>query len=261
MEFNRDRRTLFNGAASDYDRYRPGYPPSVAGDLISGARIDAGGRLLEIGCGTGQATVSFAKRGLSIDAVELGADTASVARNRLSEYSNVRIHNTPFESFRPETDGYDLIYSAQAFHWIDPETRLSRCWELLAPRGTLALIYNYTPPQDGAIAELGAAIETASGGLLKVVDSHQVEKGIEHWSDELGRSPFFEGLEVRTYPWECAYDPDEYAGLFRTYSDFLSLRPEIQRAVESTIRAFIAGSGGNVVRRYLCTVFRVQRVG
>jgi ubiquinone/menaquinone biosynthesis C-methylase UbiE len=59
----RDRlRTIFDEAVSLYDEVRPGYPEDLFDDVISLSGIPAGGRILEIGCGTGQATVPVAKR-------------------------------------------------------------------------------------------------------------------------------------------------------------------------------------------------------
>lgn len=51
-------------------RARPGYPPQLFADLAQLAHIGPGSRVLEIGCGTGQATVPLAERGGEIVAVE-----------------------------------------------------------------------------------------------------------------------------------------------------------------------------------------------
>jgi len=60
-------RTIFDQAALDYDEVRPGYPEELIEDVISISDIPKDGRILEIGCGTGQATISFARRGYSIN--------------------------------------------------------------------------------------------------------------------------------------------------------------------------------------------------
>ena len=56
-------RTTFDEAALLYDDVRPGYPEALFHDVVSLSGIPSGGRILEIGCGTGQATVPFARRG------------------------------------------------------------------------------------------------------------------------------------------------------------------------------------------------------
>lgn len=55
-------REIFNEAAELYDRVRPGYPPRLFDDLAELAGLGSGSRVLEIGCGTGQATVPLAER-------------------------------------------------------------------------------------------------------------------------------------------------------------------------------------------------------
>ena len=49
-------------------------------DLAEFGQLAPGARILEIGCGTGQATRSLAERGYRIIAVELGADMAAIGR-------------------------------------------------------------------------------------------------------------------------------------------------------------------------------------
>jgi 16S rRNA A1518/A1519 N6-dimethyltransferase RsmA/KsgA/DIM1 with predicted DNA glycosylase/AP lyase activity len=47
--------------------------------------------VLEIGCGTGQATVPLAERGSRIVAVELGPAMAAVARRNLARFPAVQV--------------------------------------------------------------------------------------------------------------------------------------------------------------------------
>ena len=53
----------FDELAEDYDRTRPVCPPAMFDDLVALTGLSAGDRVLEIGCGTGQATVPLAERG------------------------------------------------------------------------------------------------------------------------------------------------------------------------------------------------------
>src|SRR6266704_964028 len=41
-------------------------------------------------------------------------------------------------------DGVGLLYSAQAWHWVQPEVRYQKAAEVLAPGGTLALFWHRT---------------------------------------------------------------------------------------------------------------------
>ncbi len=92
-------RTTFNQVALLYDQVRPGYPEALFDDVVSLSRINPGGRILEIGCGTGQATVPFARLGYRILGIELGKNLATVAQKNLAAYSQVEVRNTAFEDW------------------------------------------------------------------------------------------------------------------------------------------------------------------
>jgi ubiquinone/menaquinone biosynthesis C-methylase UbiE len=65
-------RAVFNEDAERYDRARPTYPGRMFDHLVA-AGVGPGARVLEIGFGTGQATVALAERGYRVVAVELGS--------------------------------------------------------------------------------------------------------------------------------------------------------------------------------------------
>ncbi|CAM5396715.1 hypothetical protein SMICM304S_10061 [Streptomyces microflavus] len=50
---------IFDEDAELYDRARPGYPPGLYDDLAELAGAGPGSRVLEVGCGTGQARWSW----------------------------------------------------------------------------------------------------------------------------------------------------------------------------------------------------------
>src|SRR5256885_12225749 len=72
-------RATFDQAAELYDRARPGYPRELFDDFAELGQLRPGDRVLEIGPGTGQATVPMAERGFHITAIELGPSLAAVA--------------------------------------------------------------------------------------------------------------------------------------------------------------------------------------
>ena len=63
---DRPLRAVFDQDAERYDRARPGYPAELFDDLAALTGLRAGDRVLEIGPGTGQATVPLAQRGYRI---------------------------------------------------------------------------------------------------------------------------------------------------------------------------------------------------
>ena len=55
-----DLKTTFNIVASLYDEVRPGYPDELVRDVLGFSEMDRSGKILEVGCGTGQASRLFA---------------------------------------------------------------------------------------------------------------------------------------------------------------------------------------------------------
>jgi 16S rRNA A1518/A1519 N6-dimethyltransferase RsmA/KsgA/DIM1 with predicted DNA glycosylase/AP lyase activity len=80
-----------------YDEARPAYPAALVDDLVAEAGLSAGGRVLEIGPGTGKATVALAERGLEVLGIELGERLAGVARRQLASFPAATVVVGDFE--------------------------------------------------------------------------------------------------------------------------------------------------------------------
>lgn len=126
-----------------YEAIRPSYPDALISDIVTQTELLSGATLMEIGAGTGKATEAFLHRGFSIDANELDPSMASILRKKCMS-NDLTISVCPFESWTPPKSNYDLIYCAQAFHWLDPNIKFRKCRELSSTGGFLALIW-YDP--------------------------------------------------------------------------------------------------------------------
>jgi SAM-dependent methyltransferase len=135
------RKESFDAAASDYARYRSGYPGEVVDDVVSSARLASGCRVLEIGCGTGQLSVPLAWRGVELVAVELGPSLAAIARRNLAGFPGARVEVSGFEAWPLPAEPFDAVVSASALHWIDPDVRFSKTARALGRGGVLAIVH------------------------------------------------------------------------------------------------------------------------
>ena len=97
-----DPRFTFDEVAELYDRHRPGYPEALFEDLVALSGIAPAGRILEIGAGTGQATLPLARRGLRVLCLEPGAALARVARGKLAGFPRVEVLESSLQPAREE---------------------------------------------------------------------------------------------------------------------------------------------------------------
>jgi SAM-dependent methyltransferase len=136
----RDLGRVFDEVPELYDRVRPGYPDELFTDLATLTGSTTGAAVLEVGCGTGQATRSLAARGLAVTAVEPGAGTAAVAHRRLDAFPAVEIEVSTFEEWDHRGRRFDLLLSASAWHWVEPSVGWPRAHAVLRPEGWIALL-------------------------------------------------------------------------------------------------------------------------
>ena len=254
------QRVTFDEDAERYDRARPGYPQAIYDDLAELAGIGPGSRVLEIGCGTGQATVPLAERGCQIVAVELGADLAEIACRNLARFPAVQVVTAPFESWPLPPDPFDLVISATAFHWIDPAVRVVKSAEALRPGGSLALIDTYhvaggTEPFFADAQECYERWDPATPPGLRLTGPETIPQEAE----EIERSGRFEPARFRRYTTDISYTTATYIDVLLTYSGHRALEPAAQRGLLDCIAALIDNRyDGQIVKRYLSQL-RVAR--
>jgi trans-aconitate methyltransferase len=136
-----ERRFTFDGVAALYDAARPDYPEALFED-VAAANLGDDDPVLEIGCGTGQATRHLAPRGFPIIALDPGPELIRVARDRLAKYSNIEFVNATFEAWSPGPDPFKLVVAAQSLHWVAPEIRFVKAADVLSPGGYLVVLGN-----------------------------------------------------------------------------------------------------------------------
>jgi SAM-dependent methyltransferase len=253
-------RTTFEQVPELYDRARPTYPEGLFDDLAAIAGLREGSRLLEIGCGTGQATLPLAGRGYSVVCVELGAGLAAVAQRKLAPFPAVEVVTANFESWEPERAGFDAVVSFTALHWIDPELRYAKPARLLRAGGHVAVggtLHVRRPDGDSFWVEVqedyDAVMPGDDNGAPPPPDA------IESLREEIEAGGCFEYVAWRTYLWDQPYTAEEYIALLNTYSGHRALddkrRDELYRRIRARIEA---RPGGRVTKTYL-TMLNVAR--
>ena len=147
---------VFNEVPELYERTRPAYPDALFADLSEIAGLGQRSRVLEVGCGTGQATRSLAPLGCQVTAVEPGDGLAALARRRLAAFANVSVESSTFEDWDDRGRRFDILVAASSWHWVDPAAGWPKARAVLSPGGWMALLGHVTirrPGEPEAYAE------------------------------------------------------------------------------------------------------------
>src|SRR5215831_5103049 len=213
-----DLRAGFDLAAADYQRSRPVCPPQLFDDLIDLAGLEAGDRVIEIGCGTGQATVPLAERGLAITAVELGADLAAVARRRVAGFPAVEVVTSSFEDWRPPPgDPAAAVVAVNCLHWIDPELRYAKPYGLLRPGGAMVDAgCLWARPADAGRFWTDVQEDYRAAGLSGIPPPPPEEIGPQHLPPEA--AAYFTETAALRYPFQLRLSTGDYLANLGTQS-------------------------------------------
>ena len=216
------RALTFGSVAAAYERYRPGYPDVLVGEVLAyvGRPVATA---LEIGAGTGKATRVFAARGVEVTASE--PDAAMLAELR-RQVPGVPTIQSSFEDL-PLTTTYDLVYAAAALHWTRPEGRWERVAALLEPGGVVA---SFGSPRDLADPALEDAVRAARAPWLADDDvpppDGTPEDSTLQWpSTELWTSELFTDVTQVVLEQRTTVSARDYVGLLSTVSAYLELEP------------------------------------
>lgn len=262
MTIDRDNLTLkttFNSAAERYHDRRPNYPPELFNKLVTKTHLAKHAQLLEIGPGTGQATKSLAERGYHITAIELGDALASKAREVLASYPSVAVITGAFEDVELPSEHYDIVYSATAIHWVKPEVKFTKPFQLLKADGYLAIIHT-----EHISDEVGDKFFRASWPIYRKYDSTDTPTetpGFELPKLNALRPPekidetLFSLESFTVFPMTVSYSSQDYIDLLATYSPHLALPEDKRAGFLGEIKALIDKDfGGQMDKHYGMTL-------
>jgi SAM-dependent methyltransferase len=261
-----ERGLVFDRIAEEYDRVRPGYPPELVDAALAGAEI---GRVLEVGSGTGQLTEALAARGLDVEAVEPGANLAALAQRRVP---GLRVHAGRFEDVTLPQESYDAVFSATAFHWVDPAVGWAKVAAVLRPRGRFALLA-HVYVSDAEVRSVQQALSVAYGeswtfpsaeDVLAEAAAHrgnisEVWAALSSAKARGEAAELFGEARVEARPLHHDLDADAFLALQRTTSTHLMLEPDRVGAVEQAILDLIAARGGRYPIRQLAVLAVAER--
>jgi SAM-dependent methyltransferase len=259
----RERRLVFGEVAELYDRHRPTYPGELIDDLVALAGLDGDRPVLEVGAGTGKATVLFAQRGIPVVAIEPSAEMAAIAgRAAAGRAGSVEIELGDFEAWDPRGRRFPLLFAGQAWHWVTPEVGLPKARDVLLPGGVLAPFWNRVAWGRAGIREAllevyGHFPELSRDGPMH--PANLLADVSDDWQAEIAGVDGLGEAEIRFYEWQLTYSASEYAGLLGTASEVRLLEEERRNAFLAAVTEATEAQGEAVsipMRTRLCIARR-----
>ena len=210
---------VFAGTEDYYARYRPDYPPALYEAITSHFELDGGGRLLDLGTGTGHVAMSLLEQFEGVDGVDMSAAMLAYAKQNASTrgVTNIDWHESTAEEFRAAAGVYRLVTIGNAIHWMDGDAVLARCHQWTSVGGGIALLD--MPGLWNPDMEIGR--EPWIAALSEVVRRHVGErrragsgyyKGVERSHEELLRDSPFEAISSGSTAETVTWTLDEVVG-------------------------------------------------
>jgi trans-aconitate methyltransferase len=244
VDLDRRHAQVFGLDAERYDRARPSYPADLVGELMASNPA----AVLDVGCGTGKAGRLFVERGCAVLGVEPDERMAVVARRH-----GLDVEVATFETWKPAGRRFDLVLSAQAWHWVDQSRGPAKAHTVLRPAGRLAVLANVgahdadTKAAFDAIYEhLAPEVSYAGSMALGTPD----ERTGALFMAAIESAGVFDPPEYRAHLWDYRYTTEEWLDLLPTHSNHGLLAPERLRALLVAVADAIELAGGTIDVRY-----------
>lgn len=244
---HRDRRRAesFGAKADRYERTRPTYPAELVDDLAAEAPIS----VLDVGCGTGKAGRLFVERGCQVLGVEPDPRMAEVARRH-----GIDVEVATFETWPRAGRTFDLVISAQAWHWVDPTRGPVEARAALRTGGRLAVfanLYHHEPAMKEQLERIYTRLVPEWDGMDCLALGRINEATGPGFATAIAACGRFDAPEHRTYGWEQELTTEEWLDGLPTFSDHAQLPSERLTGLLAAVRDAVDDRGGVIRLRYL----------
>lgn len=236
----------FDAWAGDYDRFRPGYPDELFDAISDALPLPRQPLVVDLGAGTGRATLAMAGRGWRVTAVEPGRPMLDLLRARASDEGLiVSTVQASAEDTGLDPASADLVTAAQAFHWFDRERALSEMARILKPAGGLALFWNVRDAERSPFLAdyadlLRAYVADGDSGRYESEPPDQTRRAIE------AHGVAFDAPRLTQLRHEIELTDDEFIGMAFTASYVrVNRSPEQQDRFRLDLAALLGRHGLN----------------
>jgi len=244
-----ERAHWYSTTARAYDKARARYPNELISYIAELTRLGPASRLLEIGCGPGVATTSFAQWGCSIICVEPNPEFCELARSNCKPFPKIVINQSSFEQWPVEASAFDAVVSASAFHWIEPEVGHPKVAEALRDKGYFILLWNKEPQPPEEIWPLFSEIYNQQGlsSLGRFETEAARQRALKTLVQPTIDSGLFKQVASKQVRMEKIYTAEDYLLLLSSFSPYISLEEDRRNSLFAALRKKINDDLGGVI--------------
>lgn len=236
----------FDTVAQQYEKLRPEYVPALYEDIFKYKQLDKTSHAVEVGIGGGQATLPILKTGCKVTAVEYGKNFSELCRYKFREFPGFSVVTSKFEDFPYESNSYDLIYSASAFHWVPEEVGYPKVFDMLKSGGVFARFANH-PYKDKGREELHQAFQKIYAVYMpNSLEGDEYNEESARKRADIARKYGFVDICYKLYYRTRTFSAREYTALLGTYSDHRVIEEETRKAFFFEIEDAINQFGGQI---------------
>jgi len=159
-----------------------------------------------------------------------------------------------------QRQAFDLLLSAEAFHWIAPEYGCAKAALTLKNGGAIALVWHLDVSQHTAFWQATQPIYDTYFAATSADDAAgSLEDRAGRYKEALSRSEAFADLREFRHAWERAYPGADYLKLLNTFSDHRALPEPHRTQFFQAIAGVIERAGGVVHRKYETLLLVAQK--
>jgi SAM-dependent methyltransferase len=249
------RNTVFGEVADLYDAVRRDYPADLVTEVLGYAGLGDRGAV-EIGAGTGKATVAFAERGVPIVCVEPDPRMAELLRRKVAGYPGVRIEQAGFEGWERDGRTFGLVFAATSWHWVPEGVRWDRTYEALAPGGAVALFWNHhgvmEPEVHAELAQIDARYgltftpHTMAGWSMSDEIEYQDDPD-SGWPSQAARMDGrFTDMRSKRFKTRVHYPTKRHIDYLTSISAYRIMAADAREAVQAEVAALLDTHSGGI---------------
>lgn len=246
--------TNFGRAASDYGRFRAGFPDSVFDRLEAFDVGLADQDIIDLGTGTGTLARGFARRACKVVGIDPDARMIEQAR-ALDREANVRVTYVQAVAESTGLDGgiADAVVAGQCWHWFDRPRAIAEVRRLLKPAGRLVIAHFDWLPFEGNVVD---ATESLIRQYNPAWNLHGGAGLYPQWLPALGAAGLA-GIETFSYDVDVPYTPEAWRGRIRASAGVVALDAGKVQQFDAQLARLLAERFASPVLRVPHRVFAI----